>query len=144
MSVTPKERIEAVLSFAYRGIHHVDAKIKFQHNDTQATVNTRKDLATFDYDLLTRLVVAAHDQCVRLSICPSGPGRIQLFLCARTVRKGRMCERHPTMQEIVVIMMGEFFARTGQCSELRIRNLNGTFAPARTYPRAADPKRSKG
>lgn len=31
-----------------------------------------------------------------------------------------------------------------QHSELRIRNLNGTFAPARTYPRSADPRRSKG
>ena len=32
----------------------------------------------------------------------------------------------------------------GQKSELRIRNKNGTFGPARTYPRAADPQRSKG
>lgn len=32
----------------------------------------------------------------------------------------------------------------GQHSELRIRNKNGRFAPARTYPRSADPKRSKG
>lgn len=32
----------------------------------------------------------------------------------------------------------------GQKSELRIRNKNGTFGPARTYPRAVDPRRSKG
>lgn len=31
-----------------------------------------------------------------------------------------------------------------QPSELRIRRHNGTFAPARTYPRSADPKRSRG
>lgn len=31
-----------------------------------------------------------------------------------------------------------------QKSELRIRNKNGTFGKARTYPRAADPRRSKG
>lgn len=32
----------------------------------------------------------------------------------------------------------------GQHSELRIRNKNGQFAPARTYSRNSDPKRSKG
>lgn len=38
----------------------------------------------------------------------------------------------------------DFFGGFGQRSELRIRNGNGTFSPARTYPRFADPKRSKG
>lgn len=36
------------------------------------------------------------------------------------------------------------FASLGQPSELRIRNKNGTFAPARTYPRSSDPKKSRG
>lgn len=40
-------------------------------------------------------------------------------------------------------LMG-FFGGFGQRSELRIRNSDGTFSPARTYPRSADPKRSKG
>lgn len=31
-----------------------------------------------------------------------------------------------------------------QRSELRIRNIDGTYSPARTYPRSADPKRSRG
>jgi len=31
-----------------------------------------------------------------------------------------------------------------QPSEFRFRRRNGTFAPARTYPRSADPKRSRG
>jgi len=31
-----------------------------------------------------------------------------------------------------------------QPSELKIRRRDGTFEPARTYPRSADPKRSRG
>lgn len=31
-----------------------------------------------------------------------------------------------------------------QPSELKIRHHDGTFAPARTYPRSADPKKSRG
>ena len=37
-----------------------------------------------------------------------------------------------------------FYRDFDQHSELRVRNVDGTFAPARTYPRSADPKRSKG
>ena len=40
--------------------------------------------------------------------------------------------------------MKEAYVDFGQCSELRIRNLDGTFAPSRTYPRSRDPKSSKG
>ena len=38
----------------------------------------------------------------------------------------------------------KFFAHLGQPSELRTRRKDGTFSPAFTYPRSADPRRSKG
>lgn len=41
-------------------------------------------------------------------------------------------------------LLKAFWLVARQKSELRIRNKNGTFAPARTYPRSADPRRSKG
>lgn len=41
-------------------------------------------------------------------------------------------------------LLNAFFLDRGQHSELRIRNKNGTFGKARTYPRSADPRRSKG
>ncbi len=44
---------------------------------------------------------------------------------------------------MAVWLMHEF-ANRGQHSELRIRNKNGKFGPARTYPRSADPRRSRG
>jgi len=36
------------------------------------------------------------------------------------------------------------FAKHGQPCELRIRKRDGTFGLGRTYPRGADPRRSKG
>lgn len=41
-------------------------------------------------------------------------------------------------------IMNQNISINGQHSELRIRNKNGRYSPARTYPRSADPKRSKG
>lgn len=38
----------------------------------------------------------------------------------------------------------DFWETCRQASELRIRRKNGSWAPARTYPRSMDPKRSKG
>lgn len=38
----------------------------------------------------------------------------------------------------------EQFTTYGQPCELKIRNKNGTYGPARTYPRSSDPRKSKG
>lgn len=45
---------------------------------------------------------------------------------------------------LAVRRLRSFWLVGGQCSELRIRNKNGTFGKARTYPLAADPRRSRG
>lgn len=41
-------------------------------------------------------------------------------------------------------LMREFFDRCRQSSELKVRRLDGSFGPARTYPSAADPIGSRG
>lgn len=59
----------------------------------------------------------------------------------------RAFRRDLTKQECTTksaALMREFFERCRQTSELRVRRLDGTFGPARTYPAAADPIRSEG
>ena len=56
-------------------------------------------LATFDFDYLTRLVVLGHDQCIRVEVCQGGPGTVGVVLFKRHTREGRMTERHPTMED---------------------------------------------
>lgn len=52
--------------------------------------------------------------------------------------------RKPNAIRFASQRMKAFWNVMRQRSELRIRNKNGTFGPARTYPSAADPRRSKG
>lgn len=56
------------------------------------------DMATFDFDGLTRLVVLAHDRCIRVELRSSGPGLIGVMTHKRKGRDGPIHDRHPTME----------------------------------------------
>lgn len=88
-----------LLAELYRGAHHVSSKkikawgdgIKYSHYG---------ELSTFDFDNLTRLVRLAHQQCIRATIGPSGPGMISIILHKRHSREGRMYEKHPSWEDV--------------------------------------------
>jgi hypothetical protein len=63
--------------------------------------NASNKFATFDFDYLTRAVIMAHDQSIRFSIEPSGPGMLKLCATKRATREGRMSERHPTLEDAI-------------------------------------------
>ena len=65
-------------------------------NGVKCSVKAER-LATYDPDYLTRLVVRAHDSCVRVQVLTGGTGRIALRLDKRE-RSGPITERHPTME----------------------------------------------
>jgi hypothetical protein len=88
-----KVRVERVLARAYRGIHHVTGWERRQHHGQGISVTVLHGVSTFDYDVLTRLVVAAHDEAVRIEVCPGGPGKLKLLLHPRE-REGGFTERH--------------------------------------------------
>ncbi len=99
--MSERERIEGVLAFTYRGLHHVPmhrAKWIGSKGD-HCVVAVSDQIATWDFDELTRLVAAAHHYCVRVEINASGPRLINLRLTARHYRSGDICRRHPAMQE---------------------------------------------
>lgn len=83
------------------GEHHLHGKVK--GCGAGLLWNARiHNLATFDFDGLTRLVVLSHDRCIRTEIIPSGPGMIGITAYKRHKREGSMYERHPTMEESIV------------------------------------------
>lgn len=96
--MTGPERMEAVLACAFRGIHHVRRINK--ESDKYWFVSVWGGISTFDFDQLTRLVIAAHHYCVRVEIGSSGPGMIKLHLSPR-VRNGCMVTRHDTIRQAV-------------------------------------------
>jgi hypothetical protein len=61
----------------------------------------RGDLATWDFDTLTRLVFLAHDLCIRVSIVGGFRHEVKLLLHPREAREGQMYERHPTLEQAV-------------------------------------------
>jgi hypothetical protein len=97
------ERLEMVLSRTFRGIHHC-GKIKKHCEGSEHEMwetNTYGDLSTFDFDVLTRLVIAAHDECVRASVCASGPNMVKIRVWPRFGREGNISERHPTIEKAI-------------------------------------------
>jgi hypothetical protein len=56
--------------------------------------------ATYDGDLLTRLVVLAHDRAVRIEVAAAG-SYIAVNAWHRGRRDGSMYERHPTLADAV-------------------------------------------
>lgn len=84
-----------VLVIAYRGAHHVP---RVRVGDRWLEVNHCGDLSTADGDLLTRLVVLAHDAAVRVEISSSAPFMVKITLHARR-RTNRNMTNHPTLDE---------------------------------------------
>lgn len=90
-----------MLADLVRGFHHMPGDIK--RCGAGVEVNMRAPLATRDFSELTRLVVMAHDRCIRAEIAPSGPGRLKILLHKRHARAGSMVERHPTLEEHIAM-----------------------------------------
>lgn len=93
-----QERAEAMLSRVFRGIHHVH-NLKRGHG--MWTCLHYGDLSTFDSDILTRLVLASHEYCIRASIQNGGPRTLKIILHPRTSRDGNYFDRHPTIEQAI-------------------------------------------
>ena len=63
-------------------------------------------LATYDNDTLTRLVIAAHDKGVRVQIGACTPRAIRVSMWTRPDREGSMGKRHPTIETAIAKMRG--------------------------------------
>lgn len=94
-----------VLCKVFHGEHHAPDRIYAWGRGIKCSVDSTR-LSTWDFDYLTRLVVLAHDECVRVEIVSSGPGRIGLALHKRSGRQGPMYDRHPSMEEAIARVRG--------------------------------------
>jgi hypothetical protein len=59
------------------------------------------ELSTFDYDQLTRLVLLAHERCVRVHLRPRKRRRIEIVITRRDRISDSLSETHPTIEEAV-------------------------------------------
>ena len=86
------------------GEHHIQNKVTAASPRGIATT-IAGDLATYDMDELTKLIVMAHDRGIRASISPANMQYVRLMLHVREYRAGHTgWNRHPTLERHVAII----------------------------------------
>ena len=93
-----KEEATKFFSEFFGGEHHFPSKISPCGNGWR--ILTMQEMATYDFGTLTKLVVLAHDHCVRAAVRPSKGMKLEITIHKRK-REGSMFERHPTLEDSV-------------------------------------------
>ena len=100
------KNVADLLGELFRGIYHLDHKALFRvdwSNESYIEFNLGwHELATTDFDELTRLVFLAHHMAIRVSIEASTVKYLRLTFLQR-VRKGDNVYKHPTLDDAVAI-----------------------------------------
>ncbi len=93
-----------LLGSVFRGIYHMNytslRKVEWD-NPRYIDVTVDREVATFDSDELTALVVLCHDKQLRCSVAGLAPGYVRLTFHQRLDREGNVGQRHPTMEQAV-------------------------------------------
>lgn len=98
-NLTLKEATDFFAKF-YNGEHHIPGFKPKQYGFGWSVVHDRGGLATFDFYELTKLVVMAHDMCIRADVSPKNSTSLIISIHKRQ-REGGMSERHPELNEAV-------------------------------------------
>lgn len=64
-------------------------------------ITSAHGLSTWDFNRLTRLVIGAHDECIRVEISPRAFRYLSIQMWPRDGREGCMSRRHPTIEQAI-------------------------------------------
>lgn len=96
--LTIEERFNVVVNHAFGGWHHVGERkpcgsgVKFCHYG---------DTSTFDWNVLTRLVLAAHAVRVRVELGNGGPRQLRVLLHPRENSPESWSQHHPSLDDLI-------------------------------------------
>lgn len=90
-------RAEEMLSRVFGGMHHI---YSLKKEPQMWSCIHYGDCATFDGAILTRIVLAAHEYCLRIAIKNGGPSRLKIIVWPR-LREGAWHEKHPSIQQAI-------------------------------------------
>ena len=100
MSPLGKE-VADLLGDLFLGIYHLQSstlnKVEWSR-DSVIRVAIGTNMATFDNDIITRLVVLSHDRMLRVEIVPCNFNYLVLLISKRTIREGDCFDKMPTME----------------------------------------------
>lgn len=120
--------VAEVLGYVFKGIYHLNVKALLRAewwNQQTIYVAIHQELATWDSNVLTTLVVVCHDLGLRLAVHPHGPRLLRLQFTQRTSRDGGIAKRMPTLERHIegirsgyrVIGPEEMQAQTDEAAE---------------------------
>jgi hypothetical protein len=95
-----------LLDSLFAGIYHLESKALKRVDWTskhyvELAMPYPRDVATYDFDLMTALVVASHDRCIRISISPHTFHSLKLFFSPRQRDDSRVLDvsrRMPSLE----------------------------------------------
>lgn len=100
------ENVADLLNDVWCGIYHIDgkslSKVDWTNNDW-IRISIYGGLYSYDDDKLTRLVVLAHDRCLRLEINPCNFNHLELLFHQRD-RVADFYHRMPTMEDHLALI----------------------------------------
>lgn len=104
--ITPSEHGENVadiLGQVFLGLYHIDRQVyKVDWTELRCIeINLHSNFSTYDFNVLTRLVVLCHDRAMRLEISPCNMQFIK-FRFHQRKREGSIFDRHPTIEQAII------------------------------------------
>lgn len=92
------EEATAFFSEYYGGEHHIPNYKVDNEGLGFSVTHDCGNIATFDVNGLTRLVLMAHEKCIRVSISPQNKYAFKIYIFKRFGTEGSIDERHPTIE----------------------------------------------
>jgi len=85
----------------YYGRHHIPGDKVHEWGYGFRVKHDRGGLSTFDFNELTRLVLMAHRDCIRVSVSPLSFRFLSIEIWQRQGTEGNIYERHPTIEQAI-------------------------------------------
>lgn len=92
-----------VLGQVWAGIYHLQSEVLHKRvewsHPYRIEIVIYGDLSTYDFDLLTKLVVLCHDNAIRFTVAPANSSHLRLMFHKRTRASAHISERHPSLED---------------------------------------------
>lgn len=98
-----KEQATTFFSILFGGEHHIPRGGIKQFGSGWSVINIG-DLATYDFNTLTRLVILAHEMCIRASVMNGGPNAVKIAIWKKDRNGTDTSTRHPTLEENIELI----------------------------------------
>lgn len=108
-ALTVEQRLNVVVNHAFDGWHHVYNR---KPSGDGVLFYVYAALGTWDFNQLTRLVVACHVVRVRAEIAQGGPGMVKIYLNPREDMPSSWPKHHPDGDDLIA-MTSKLMAEIG-------------------------------